>query len=71
MQKVTITEKKVAEERYPWWGINGKGLLVYFRSKKMGVVIDRGETPFYAGENRTDWIEETFNSFYGTIEVSR
>ena len=67
---ITITEKKDNGGRFPgWFGITKEGLLVCFTSPGAGIVI-YADSHHFVGDIRTDWIEENFKTFYGTIEVA-
>lgn len=71
--KSTIVEK---ENRYvipfPKLMQNGdKNLIVLFAAKQSGTVIFTDKEFYFVGEYRTDWADENFSDWFGTIELSQ
>lgn len=72
---IKTNESKVAEKVYPYLGqmsSNNTGLLVLFVSPKFGTVLRTGTgwNVYDVGAYRTDWLQENFKPFNGSVTIS-
>lgn len=73
MKSEIIEAAPVPEKsKYPYLGKVDKesGVIVLFTSEKTGTIVFKGTHIFDIGFTCSDWVEESFTPFTGTVQLS-